>query len=473
MLFILVFSKNLISMNLCPTLEEDWNNCYGKFIIEDKGEYEGDTLIGQFDNNYLNGYGAYYWTDDNFYLGQYRNGERHGFGYYQSGDGKEEDFAYIGQFKNDSFSGVGVTLVDLWNPAIYKNGERIKDIETCPDDEYAVWDKCFGFYTSENPDDKIKTMQGYFEKNTIIFGLIEYSGEHKEHRFVGIFDNGFPHIGFYKTPKISIDDMLVGVFIDGKFAISLNKKDEPKILNYENTIDTKDDITNEIINANSGSGFAISYDGYVITNHHVINGCQNVFIHDRGLKIPATIVEFDIENDIALLKANFKPKYALPLSNNEMNLLQDVYAAGFPFGRTVSSSVKVTKGIISSLSGIGNNFSRFQIDASIQKGSSGGPIINNRGNVIGVTVEKLSFKEIIEKTGDIPENVNFGIKSNIVKNILSSININLQSPNKNDISKNELGTNITNSTYYLSCWMTWAQLERLRSQKVMFEDLVK
>ena len=65
----------------------------------------------------------------------------------------------------------------------------------------------------------------------------------------------------------------------------------------------------------------------------------------------------------AILKGNFSPKTVFPLCNNRPELPQDIYVAGFPLGVKFSTSVKVTKGIISSLTGLGNNFSNIQIDA--------------------------------------------------------------------------------------------------------------
>ena len=69
--------------------------------------------------------------------------------------------------------------------------------------------------------------------------------------------------------------------------------------------------------------------------------------------------------------------------------MQDIFVAGYPFGQRIRASVKITKGIVRSLTGIGNNYSNIQIDAALQPGNSGGPIINERGNVIGVAVAKL------------------------------------------------------------------------------------
>ena len=227
----------------------------------------------------------------------------------------------------------------------------------------------------------------------------------------------------------------------------------------------------KLISASSGSGFAVSSDGHVITNYHVIEGCQNVKIHHNGNAIPATVVTFDTQNDLALLKGSFRPTKVLALSNSRPELLEDIVVAGFPFGQILSTEVKVTRGVISSLTGIGNNFSQIQIDAALQPGNSGGPILNDKGNVVGVAVAKLDVKKAFERFGALPENVNFGIKGGIVKTILESKNITVPSPNQSTISKTELVKIIADGIYFLSCWMTTAQIEKMRSKKVLFEKL--
>jgi S1-C subfamily serine protease len=228
---------------------------------------------------------------------------------------------------------------------------------------------------------------------------------------------------------------------------------------------------NKIVSASSGTGFAVSSNGHVITNHHVIEGCQKVRIHHKGKSIPATVVTFDPRNDLALLKGDFRPSTVFSLSNASPELLQDVYVAGFPFGRKVSTSVKVTKGIISSLTGIGNNFSNIQIDAALQSGNSGGPILDEKGNVVGVAVARLDKMYALKNYGSLPENTNFGIKTNVVRSILESSNVSLPSPNRKSISKTKLGKMISDATYYLSCWMTMAQIVKMRSKKVIFQNL--
>ena len=149
----------------------------------------------------------------------------------------------------------------------------------------------------------------------------------------------------------------------------------------------------------------------------------------------------------------------------------DIFVAGFPFGFDISTPVKVTRGIVSSLSGVGNNYSNIQIDAAVQPGSSGGPIVDDKGNVVGVTVAKLDVEKIIEEYGVIPEDTNFGIKSNVVVNFLESNRIKLTSPNIKKVSDSELGEMITDGTYYLSCLMTQSQINKMKEKKVMFSNI--
>jgi len=358
-------------------------------------------------------------------------------------------------------------------------------LPNCPKDLQANRGVCFGIIKNQDGGD----YEGEFKYNgsysaahgfgiKIFYSGSKYVGEFKNGNYNGkgiyTWANGKKYEGEWKNSSpngqgkytYSNGKIEEGIWKNNKFMYA--KKIQKTKKKYAETSKPK---SNKILNAASGTGFSISSKGHVITNYHVVKGCQNVKIHSKGKVIPATLISFDPKNDIALLKGNFTPSQVLPFSNKKTELLQDIYVAGYPFGRKVSTSVKVTKGIISSLTGVGNNFSNFQIDAALQPGNSGGPILNNKGNVIGVAVAKLSAKYIQKNFGVIPENTNFGIKTSVVKSMLDSTDIKLFNPNKTEISKTQLGKNISNATYYLSCWMTMAQIEQMRSTKVIFKNL--
>ena len=88
-----------------------------------------------------------------------------------------------------------------------------------------------------------------------------------------------------------------------------------------------------------------------------------------------------------------------------------------------------------------------------------------------MAVSKLDVKYALKKFGAIPENTNFGIKSSVVGSILDSNGVNVPQANKKPITKSQLGKQISKGTYYISCWMTMAQIEKMRTKKVMFSDL--
>ena len=98
--------------------------------------------------------------------------------------------------------------------------------------------------------------------------------------------------------------------------------------------------------------------------------------------------------------------------------------------------------------------------------------MDDNGNVVAVAVAKLDVQYAIKKFGSIPENINFGIKSSVVENLIQAHNVNNPSPNTKEMSKSDLGYNIKQATLYLSCWMTLAQIKKFSTKKVIFRDLV-
>ena len=85
------------------------------------------------------------------------------------------------------------------------------------------------------------------------------------------------------------------------------------------------------------------------------------------------------------------------------------------------TEVKYTDGSISSLFGIANNPRHFQISTPVQSGNSGGPLVNEKGQVVGIVIAKLDEKATYEITGDLPENVNYAVKSSFILPFLEAI----------------------------------------------------
>mgnify|MGYP001199522526 FL=1 len=229
-------------------------------------------------------------------------------------------------------------------------------------------------------------------------------------------------------------------------------------------------VLDDKIFTGSGTAFFISDEGHMITNHHVVNYCNITKVNYFGKTGTAKILAYDRINDLALLETDLNPKDKFNISNKDAKLLDDIYVAGYPFGQAVSSSVKVTKGVVSALAGLQNNYALVQIDAAIQPGNSGGPIVNTNGDVIGVAVAKLDYKDAMESYGVTPENTNFGIKSSILKNFTSANSIKSPDMDSKKISTEVIGEKIQNATAYVGCWTAETKIAAMKTVKTVFGE---
>lgn len=173
----------------------------------------------------------------------------------------------------------------------------------------------------------------------------------------------------------------------------------------------------------SGTSFLINSEGNLLTNAHVVGVRKDMLVSYKGDEFLAKVLAVDHVNDLAVLSTSLKSKKFLKLSINDVAREDNISALGFGFGKRYSSDVKATKGIVSALSGVANNYSHFQTDAAIQVGNSGGPVINDESFVVGIAVAKLNTEAAYKESGTIAENVNFAIKISTVKQFLDSNNI--------------------------------------------------
>ena len=236
------------------------------------------------------------------------------------------------------------------------------------------------------------------------------------------------------------------------------KKKEPKKK-------TPDD--NKIVAAASGTGFFVSRSGHIISNHHVIEGCDTTKLTFKGKEVVADVLAVDKMNDLAILKANLVPNKVYPVATEDAGLLEDIIIAGYPLGKKVSAAIKTSKGSVTALAGYGDNYSEFQTDAALNQGNSGGPIMNQKGNVIGVAVANYGKKVGVES-------FNFGIKSSTLKTFASANGLTFLPPNNRELSNKDLGKLITDGTVYLECYMTVAKIKRMiaeeKNRKAFFSE---
>ncbi len=171
----------------------------------------------------------------------------------------------------------------------------------------------------------------------------------------------------------------------------------------------------------TGTGFFITEDGYLITNEHVAGDGASVRVLTGAGILQAKIVKVDRANDLALLKVEGKFA-ALPIAaSRTVKLGGTVATVGFPNIGLQGFAPKLAKGEIASLSGAQDDARYFQISVPVQPGNSGGALVDERGNVVGVVSAKLNARAALSTSGALPENVNYAVKSSYLLSFLESV----------------------------------------------------
>ena len=183
----------------------------------------------------------------------------------------------------------------------------------------------------------------------------------------------------------------------------------------------------------------------MISNYHVVKDATLVRLVTSAGTIPAKVVQVDAANDLALLKVSNKqfnmtaeefldatngivPKQvevkfeALPIApSRTVSLGATVATVGFPDPGLQGFSPKLAKGEIAALAGAEDDARYFQISVPVQPGNSGGALVDDRGNVIGIVSAKLDASVALAASGALPENVNYAVKSSLLLSFLESV----------------------------------------------------
>lgn len=222
----------------------------------------------------------------------------------------------------------------------------------------------------------------------------------------------------------------------------------------------------------SGTGFALK-DGYIITNYHVVEGAKSITIQGvKGSFNPmyhATIVGADKNNDLALLKITDSAfsgfgtiPYSIATASSDVG--ENIYVLGYPLTSTMGDELKLTTGVISSKSGFQGDVSMYQISAPIQPGNSGGPLFDNKGNVIGIVSAKHKGAE----------NVGYAVKTSYLRNLVESYANSSIIPSTNTVSMLPLTGKVKNErnfVFYIKCSSNQDNLETL-GERVIYNPLI-
>lgn len=173
--------------------------------------------------------------------------------------------------------------------------------------------------------------------------------------------------------------------------------------------------------SSTGTGFFITDDGYLISNAHVVEGATHVRLVTSAGTIAAKVVKVDAANDLALLKADGRFAALPVVASRSVRLGSTVATVGFPNVGLQGFSPKLAKGEIAALSGAQDDARHFQISVPVQPGNSGGSLVDERGNVVGVVSAKLNAETALAASGALPENVNYAVKSSFLLSFLESV----------------------------------------------------
>jgi S1-C subfamily serine protease len=185
----------------------------------------------------------------------------------------------------------------------------------------------------------------------------------------------------------------------------------------------------------TGTGYFINNSGTFVTNAHVVADAKSIEIEFNSVTYTPRFLAIDTANDLAVLDIDATtPSLALVTS---VNVGDEITVLGFPLIGLQGQEIKATFGNVNALSGIQGDIRLLQMDASVQSGNSGSPILNIYGNVIGTVTSKMSDLAMLRASGELPQNLNYGVKNAYLLPIAAEHIENVQ-PRSQELSKAEL-----------------------------------
>lgn len=173
----------------------------------------------------------------------------------------------------------------------------------------------------------------------------------------------------------------------------------------------------------TGTGFAMHTPTTLITAFHVIKGARSLdVLCAAGQQAAARVERVDPSNDLALLTLSVPAPTHLELApDNSATIGQQVFTIGFPVPSLLGTEAKYSDGAISSLSGLAGAANLLQVTVPIQPGNSGGPLADASGRLVGVVTSAAAVQSFLRRTGTLPQNINWAVRSEYVRPILSGV----------------------------------------------------
>lgn len=193
----------------------------------------------------------------------------------------------------------------------------------------------------------------------------------------------------------------------------------------------------------TGTGFLVNQD-YIVTADHVLEDCYDVSVRHGHNEHLTQIAARDTGNDLGLLMLEKPINASAKLRSGKPIRLGDVIATyGYPLSGTLSDSAKITQGNVNSLAGLENDSRVFQYDASTQPGNSGGPVLDESGNIVGVVSHRYTEES----------NVNFAVKSSLLENFLAANNVDFEeAESTEELKLPDIAEKAGQFTVLVACW---------------------
>ncbi|WP_292495408.1 serine protease, partial [Methylobacterium sp.] len=178
----------------------------------------------------------------------------------------------------------------------------------------------------------------------------------------------------------------------------------------------------------TGTGSFVDAKGNMITNAHVVKDCKVVTVKltDGKPAHKACVIATDTSNDLALLAVEDAIGAKFASLRMGTRLGEGVPVFGYPHADILASSGNFTLGNVTALSGLGDDSRYYQISAPVQQGNSGGPLLDNYGNAVGVVAAKLNVLKMAMASGDFAQNINFAIKTTMLATFLEANQMSMQ-----------------------------------------------
>ncbi|MDA3815969.1 MAG: serine protease [Prolixibacteraceae bacterium] len=286
-------------------------------------------------------------------------------------------------------------------------------------------------HTKHNPKmtyGLIKTNSGYTLVFLKVLGGKRFNGPYKDYNYMWnpgdvqayLYPTATPYLfksKYYRYDKTIFEDFYMS-FEKGIMKFVLMYEDwEHIFLKLYPSINDNVTYPNSSSKQSSGTGFGISSTGIIVTNFHVIDGAKTIKVRGINLNFNKTykakVLFSDKNNDLALIQIDdygFNSLGTIPFTiKTELSGVgEKIFVLGYPLRATMGDEIKLTNGIVTSMTGFQGDITSYQIQTPVQPGNSGSPLFDSQGNLIGI---------INAKHGE-AESASYAVKTSYLTNLI-------------------------------------------------------